>query len=140
MKLLILGLADAVNYIPTDLTYAIRIDSELIPFGSDFALQDSDLYTITQYVFDDRTPHEGDGKLLEEKTASQLIDDFKHRGLHYDTLLVHCIMAKNRSPAVGMALNDIFKIGYNLSELQHKYPDANKYIYETLITAAKKIL
>lgn len=140
MELLIMGLSDAISYIPKNPTYAIRIDSELTPLDADFVLQDSGLYTIKQYVFDDRTPHDGDGKLLDDETAHQLLDDFKQRGVDHDTLLVHCIMGKNRSPAVGMALNDIFRLGYDRYELQQQYLHANKYIYETLIAAAKRFL
>ncbi len=139
MDLLIMGLGDAIQYTPKNKTYALRIDSDAFPFGSHFALQDSGLYTIVKYSFDDRTPRWGSGKLFDVETAHRLLTDFKERGLSHDTLLVHCSRGKNRSPAVGIALNEIFKLGYNTTELKQKYSEANWFIYDLLMEVAKRL-
>ena len=143
MNLLIMSLFDAIKYIPSDSTYDIRIESPPNPgfdkpFAERYPLQKSDLYTIVEYNFDDRTPDFGSGKLFDEEIARRLLTDFKERGVSKETLLVHCARGKNRSPAVGIALNEIFNLGYDTKELKQKYPEATWYVYRTLLDVAKR--
>lgn len=140
MDLLIMGLLDSMAYEPTNRTYAIRIDSSFSPFGEGFNLQVSSLYTIVQYCFDDRSPRRGYGKLFDVKMARKLLTDFKERGLGQDTLLVHCTRGRNRSPAVGIALNEIFKLGHDGEALKKQYPQSTWFVYDTLIETARKVL
>ncbi|MFH1406103.1 MAG: hypothetical protein ABIG52_02700 [Nanoarchaeota archaeon] len=135
-----MGLREAIDYTPTNLTYAIRIDSQIAPFTNCFALQNSGLYTIVKYVFDDRTPKCGSGKLFDADIAQRLLTDFRENGLDHDTLLVHCFMGRNRSPAVGMALNEIFELGHDTDKLKKQYREANWFVYDTLIEVAKRLI
>lgn len=141
MDLLIMNLIDAVQYEPKNKTYAIRIQSGLGHFN--FELQNSGLYTVVEYTFDDDWPgffgKIGSNSItFNEEIAHRIIADFKCQGLEHDTLLVHCSRGINRSPAVGIALNDIFELGHDTEGLKKKYPEANWFIYNTLIKAAKK--
>ncbi len=145
MNLLIMNLFDAMDYVPTNSTYAIRIESppnsefHTKPFALRYPLQKSDLYTIVEYYFDDRTPDFGSGKLFDKKIAQRLLADFKELGLSKETLLVHCSRGKNRSPAVGIALNEIFNLGHDTKDLKQRYREANRHVYDVLLEVAKKL-
>lgn len=142
MDLKILGLIEAVTYQPTNPTYAIRISSkELVVLKT--ALQQSNLYTIVEYFFDDDDPTfwgkvSDDSITIDEIIAGNILSDFEEKGLDKDTLLVHCLGGKNRSPAVGIALNEIYNLGHNTEELKKQFPEANWYVYEMLLKVAKK--
>jgi len=141
MNLEILGSSDAIAYKPENPTYAIRIHSAMMRHV--FALQESNLYTVVEYTFDDDDPTRWgkisrDSITIDEHIASRILDDFKEEGLDKDTLLVHCHRGKNRSPAVGMALNEIYDLGHDTEELKRKFPEANWYVYEMLLKVAKR--
>ena len=141
MKLSIMGLDRAMEYIPTDPTYAIRIASK--PEDFRFALQNSGLYTTVEYLFDDDHPGLW-GKVSEDSItidgiiAGKILSDFKEKGTDKETLLVHCSRGKNRSPAVGIALNEIFALGNDTGRLKKEYPEANWYVYRVLIETSKR--
>ncbi len=138
MNLLIMGIGEAMEHTPTTSTYAIRIDLPKVPFGEYFCLRTSSLYTIVTYAFDDITPDFGRGKLFDQTMAQELLLDFKNRGLTQDTLLVHCLKGKNRSPAVGIALNEIFGLGQDTAQLKKQYFEANTHVYNTLLETAQR--
>lgn len=141
MKLLILSLTDAVTHKPTRQTYAIRISSPGLSLAG-FPLADSCLYSrIREYYFDDIEPscvcH--DDVLFDSTMAEMMLRDFQeHKGC-CKSLLVHCSRGRNRSPAVGMAFNEIFGFGYDPDKLKGRYPDANMHVYNVLKEAAKKL-
>ena len=138
MELLIMPLRIATLHVPHVKTYAIRIFSE---FGLDHltSMQKSDNWvSIERYVFDDVWPGMPGGLyprdvVFSEDIASRIIDDFMKRKDISEALLVHCSRGKNRSPAVAMALNEIFCLGHDTEELKKQYPDANWYVYETML-------
>ncbi|MBS3140460.1 hypothetical protein J4479_05665 [Candidatus Woesearchaeota archaeon] len=139
MDLEILSLLEACEYRPKNRTYALRIASPKHLYESPvFDLVNSPLYTIVTYAFEDENPprlyHS-----LTESLAKQILTDFKDRGLDQDTLLVHCSRGQNRSPAVGMALNDIFGLGYDRKVLKQKFPEANWHVYRRLLEVSKAI-
>lgn len=141
MDLKILGLAEAVAYQPTNSTYAIRIGSK--KKGLKAALQQSELYTIVEYFFDDVDPTRwgkvsADSITIDETIAESILSDFKEKGLDKETLLVHCLRGENRSPAVGIALNEIYDLGHDTEELKKQFPETNWYVYEMLLKVAKK--
>ena len=75
MNLLIMSLSDAIDYKPLHQTYAIRIHSARVYV--DEALEPSSFYTVKEYIFDDRTPQLGEGKLFDTMLAEKIINDFK---------------------------------------------------------------
>ena len=142
MDLYIINLERALDYMPTNRTYAIGIESAAYP--SHMELEKSRLYTIQKYVFDDITPHTPFSqrtrmKLFDESTAGKILVDFREQGLGHDTLLVYCLRGINRSPAVGIALNEIFTLGRDTNKLKKQFPETNWFVYNTLLAAAQKL-
>ncbi len=145
MDLHIFGKWDAQKFQPTKPTYAIRIFSS---YSQDFdkkPLAKSPLYhRIVEQTFDDIWPdYPGVGFenpiMFTEEMADSIIRDFSAHKDSIDALLVHCSRGMNRSPAVGLALNEIFNLGYNPDELKTKYPDATWFVYRTLKEVAGKL-
>ncbi len=146
MDLTITGWKGARDYRATKPTYAIRIYSAIDPFDYplpfEFPLHDSPLLTIDKYVFDDVWPGgfiPAGSRIFEDTLARRILTDFQNRGRTKEALLVHCSRGMNRSPAVGIALNAIFKLGYDPEVLKRQYPHTNRYIYDTLIHVARKM-
>ena len=125
-----MSLSDAIDYKPVRQTYAIRIHSAR--FDVDEPLEPSSLYTIKEYIFDDRTPQLGEGKLFDTMLAKKIIYDFKEQQERQKTLLVHCSRGLNRAPAIAIALNDIFQLGQDSEVLKQKFPETNWYIYDLM--------
>ncbi|MBS3094459.1 hypothetical protein J4474_02240 [Candidatus Pacearchaeota archaeon] len=140
MNLIISGLCDACEYVPKDRTYAIRLESPKYPFdGESYNLTKSGLWVVVHtYSFDDRNPSFGEGKLFKRDIAQKIISDFEEKFLETDSLLVHCTLGRNRSPAVGIALNNLFNLGNNSEDLMEEFPDFNKYVYGTLMSVGRK--
>ncbi len=139
MELLIMSLWDAAEHKPEKNTCALRIFSSYETFKK--PLQNSPFYVnIFEYIFDDVEPwyaKEND-VLFDTDMAKKLITDFDKNREKCESLLVHCGRGINRSPAVGMALNDIFKLGRDSSLLEKMYPECNWYIYNTMKEVAEK--
>lgn len=74
--------------------------------------------------------------LFDEEKAKKIIKDFSECRKDASSLIVHCLMGERRSPAVGMALNEIFELGAEIDEM--KYPRFNRYVYRTMLRLAKK--
>ncbi|HLD72535.1 MAG TPA: hypothetical protein VJA23_03035 [Candidatus Nanoarchaeia archaeon] len=140
MDLLIKGFIQAFQHQPTNPTYVIRINSEVFPLEKKHGHRDHPLYTPKEYTFDDRTPNLGSGRLFTPDIAERILTDFRTDGLDKEALLVYCIRGKNRSPAVGMALNEIFALGHDPEELGRQFPETNWYIYGTLLNVADKLM
>ena len=138
MKLLIKALRDAISYIPDNRTYAIRIFSSFVKERDKLPLHSSGLWVnVAEYVFDDNTDsYMACPKTIDDKIAISIITDFARHRETTETLLVHCTLGRNRSPAVAMALNDIFKLGYIPKELREEYVVANLYVYPKLLEIA----
>jgi len=133
MDLHILGLFEAIKFQPTKPTYAIRLVSGKNYPEERKPLFDSPFYQgIRFYQFDDITPSVGRGILFTEGMAQGILDDFIAQRLSVDALLVNCFHGENRSPAVGMALNEIYGLGHDMDALKKQYTEANWYVYETL--------
>lgn len=144
MDLLILPLCDAIQYHPVKKMYAIRISSEFSLDHLDSLVDSENWVKISSYVFDDVWPGMPGGLdprevVFNEDLAQRILLDFKEYIPQTEAVLVHCSMGRNRSPAVGIALNDIFGLGYDTDELKMRFPEANWYVYETLLNAGKDL-
>ena len=140
MDLLIYSLLDAIEHLPKKSTYAIRIyTSGELGYGT-IPLTESSLYFhIKEYVFDDIEPwSQRKGILLQEDLATLILSEFRDQGLSCESLLVHCAQGKNRSPAVAIALNEIFRLGHDTKKLQKRYPAYNQHVYKMLLETGKK--
>jgi len=133
-----MGIVDAVGYVPVVPTFAIRI------FGSDgrfkdYGLKNSELYRIHEYTFDDNDPHrEGaPGRIIiDGDIAREIIEDFRNGREGCSDLLVHCSMGEKRSPAVAIALNDIFDLGADKEALRRKYSFYDRGVYDVMMKSA----
>jgi len=176
MNLEILSLEEALNYVPLNKTYMLRILNE---FGHSFipSLKGENFIEERRYYFDDLWPknwkeyswvkNEDWNKMLEierknypKMTKESLIDYYESRGHPYrgctlfdpkkakkilsdfdkfknevDTIVVHCIRGKNRSPAIGIAMNEIY--GWEIEGLKKKFPNYRRFIYEIMIDVSK---
>lgn len=146
MDLHIFGKWDAQEFQPSKPTYAIRIFSSYNTDSDKKPLATSPLYhRIVEQTFDDIWPdYPGVGFenpiMFSEEMADSIIRDFSAHKDSIDTLLVHCSRGINRSPAVALALNEIFNLGYNPHELKKKYPHATWFVYDTLKEVARTII
>jgi len=144
MELLIKSLRDALEYTPKNKTYAIRISSER-SLDHLYDLVESDKWVnIASYVFDDIWPDMPGGlwgqyTILTDEKAKRIISDFKVYIPQTETLLVQCQRGRNRSPAVGIALNDIFELGYDTDSLKEEFPEFRPFVYDTFLQVGKDI-
>ncbi len=140
MDLHIFGWGEVFRFQPTKPTYAIRIASSENYLFDQKPLVDSPFYTkIVKYRFDDIEPGMRiDGLRFTGVIAEQILDDFKPYNDSIEALLVHCMVGESRSPAVAIALNEIFSLGHDGSALKERYSEMNKFVYRTLIEVAKK--
>lgn len=138
MDLKIFRLSKAITYQPINPTYAIRIGSKNSDF--EYELQKSGLYTIVKYIFDDDDPRwrhrKANSITINETIARKILIDFEEKGLDKETLLVHCIVGENRSPAVAIALNEIYDLGHDTEQLKREFPEATWYAYRMLLKIA----
>lgn len=147
MDLHILSRTGALNFEPIKLTYAIRIYSS-DPSYKPSKLKESRLYSrIVEYVFDVVDDDCEDGQIslcatgtvaLTEDVAHDLLIDFSKHKEGIEALMVHCSAGKERSPAVAIALNDIFNLGHNSEELKTKFFCFDNKTYETLLRVGAK--
>lgn len=140
----ICSLEEAIAYDPVQPTYAIRIFS---PSADDslYPLEDSPLFTtIQEHFFDDTFPDMPFDVSTDPQDiyvpfvpdmAYRIISEFEQQ-YRNETLLVHCKYGMNRSPAIAIALNDIFSLGHDSEYLQHEFPEYREYIYEVMIDIA----
>jgi protein-tyrosine phosphatase len=130
-------------------TCVIRIFPSCDPFGKRYRPLKEGSYYLFSYVFDHLYPK--DYKVLtdEEKKAVKLFDDAlaerilsDFRGVRnlVDTLVVHCDIGVNRSPAVAAALNHAFNLGISDDDTDYLPGDRdpNEHVYETLIRVARE--
>lgn len=139
-----MSLRDAIEYEPTKSTYALRI----FPAWGNFRkpLRESSLYkVIHKYVFDAISPPffnsssmSSNYVLFTPDLADKIISDFSVGKQGCESLLVNCTQGINRSPAVALALNEIFDLGYDSEVLKNKHPKYTKYVYDTLMKAATR--
>ena len=133
---------DALLHQPTRPTYAIRIFSHMYLKWGIPPLQDSTLYLcVKEYLFDDTEPgFIRPGEILfNEGIAREIISDFNQGRAGCNTLMIHCLAGKNRSPAVGISLNDIFYLGQDSEQLKQQYPAYREYLYRVMMETAKKM-
>ena len=132
---------DAAAHVPDKPTYAIRIFSSYKIDAQ--PLQESSLYKkVSEYTFDDNDTHpfiiKGGDKWLDEGTARKIVEDFRQNMEGVEALLVHCSRGENRSPAVAMALSELFDLGHDPEELKKKYDRYNHFVFDMLMRVGKE--
>ena len=138
MEIKIFSVWKAAEYQPINSTYAIRIFPSDTFSNSLPPLIDSPLYRkIMEYTFDDNDIHpflqERGPVWFNENIAEKIIKDFVESKDEIETLLVHCSVGKNRSPAVALSLNEIFGLGADSNALKTRYEHYNRFVYEMMV-------
>jgi predicted protein tyrosine phosphatase len=141
MDLHILSWSEAEKFVPTEPTFAIRIFSSWDAERP--CLVKSHLYVwIREYVFDDNN---GIFRVwpvdISEEISSRIVADFAVFRDRVAALLVHCSRGINRSPAVAVALNEIFDLGHDSPLLKRTYSPPEKWnitVYNSLIEAWRR--
>ena len=130
---------EALEHRAEEQTYVIRIrhsDHEK-PLRE---LRNQDMLKIHEYVFDDTLPGIYDftrGALFDVKMAQKVIQDFIDGKDSCSALLIHCARGQSRSPAVGIALDEIFNLGNDPEKLKTMHPRYNQHIYSLMKRIAK---
>lgn len=143
MELIICGEVEAHDYKPLKPTLAFRIflPSVLGNYLREKPLEGENYVGQYKYYFDDIWPGSWginkDSVMFDETLASQMLDDFEKHKSNIETFLIHCGRGINRSPAVAIAFNDIYKLGYDSKKLEEKYSEANWYVCNLLNRFAK---
>jgi hypothetical protein len=149
MNLEILSFEKAMEYIPLENSYGIRLlNSHWECYNPDLP-KNNNWITINEYKFDDIWPRgwkefQGEDELLnyegwyhhrrvlfDENMAKKILNDFEKVKNKIENIVIHCTYGRNRSPAVGMALNDIY--GWGIKGLEEKFPWYRKYIYNVMM-------
>ncbi len=146
MDLHIFGKWDAQKFQPAKPTYAIRIFSSYNTDSDKKPLVNSPLYhRIVEQTFDDIWPGSPtvgfrNPTMFTDEMADSILRDFSAYKDSIEALVVHCSRGINRSPAVALALNEIFGLGYDPDQLKIQYPDATWFVYDTLKAVARTIV
>ncbi len=140
MELYVLDRWEAESFDPPQQTYAIRIFSSYEPRSTRGHLRYSELYKkVAEYVFDDNDEHYKAGSVtITPEIADIIVQDFARHKDSVDILMVHCTQGRNRSPAVAIALNEAFNLGFNTSELKCIFKEYNQYVYKIVSEACRR--
>jgi predicted protein tyrosine phosphatase len=98
--------------------------------------------TIKSYIFDDvyHLQDEERFRLFKDEIAQKILTDFDNDGKDCKTLLVHCRAGISRSPAVAIALSEIFhlKTPEQIAEMKKNFSFYNKKVYNTLLRVSHR--
>jgi len=95
---------------------------------------------IRTYVFDDISQFtDNDLVLFNDEIADRIITDFDNDGKDCQMLLIHCWAGKSRSPAVAIALSEIFHLQTpeQIVALKKQFLIYNKRVYHTILDVNK---
>jgi len=152
MKLEILSYIQAQEFIPKTETAIMRIYSANPHDNAGYGkLKSSPLWIGEfKYIFDDidcmngeemdrnsrASPDENpDVSFMSRDIARQIVRDFNSVKNNIECLVIHCRYGMGRSAAVGMALNEAFKLGDSTFRMSKEFPKFNQAVYELVLEA-----
>ena len=92
--------------------------------------------SLMRYL-ESRGHFEGKGTLFNEKIARRILDDFEKVQCKVGSIIVHCIEGKNRAPAIGLAMNNIYGWGFE-EQIKNVFPSYRRFIYRIMMDVSKK--
>lgn len=149
MKINILKHIKAIPYQPQVPTYAIRIfdpdpGTLIMDLRGDYQVIKEYMFhdTDIDFILSNRPDHDVEASerkyhLFNSKIARNIIQDFSNNKEGCLELMVHCTLGGNRSPAVAMALNDIFNLSYDTEKMKQHYLCHNRFIYRLMMEESK---
>ncbi|MEK6757564.1 MAG: hypothetical protein AABX88_00400 [Nanoarchaeota archaeon] len=141
MRLTILPYRKAIIYEPQVKTLALRIFSSSHKNKEKRKLVNSELYQkISEYYFDDLFVNDSPNELFSGDLARRMLNDVEKSINSCEEILIHCVLGKSRSPAVGIALNEIYNLGDDSQKLKNQFPNFNERVYQILIQENIKTL
>ena len=154
MKLEILSAKKALKYVPLEKSGAIRIFNSSYRMRPPSLKENNNWIYVDEYFFDDIFPRSwkefhGEDELLNvrgwnhrnrilfsEKDAKKILKNYENMENEIENLIIHCVHGANRSPAIGIAMNDIYDWG--IKGLKEKFPEYRKYVYNIMMKEASK--
>jgi len=153
MEITILSLKEVQIYKPVHSACLIRIFGNEASYQEYAYLQGSFVKSAVHY-FDDfdlylemqqgeahlkKIIHTENPQIFHKNLALKIISEFDtwKKQESFTELVVHCYVGAGRSPAVAIALNDIFQLGYQAKDLIGRYPEYNKYIFDVMVLTGK---
>lgn len=142
MKIKVVPYVEAIKLEPRAPTYAIRIfgtkPESKIRSETPLPVQ-GNWVRIRKYEFDDLTSYESGQTLFGQAIAREIISDFRRYQKECEELVVHCFAGRSRSPAVAIALNEIFDLGYDPRRMKSNFPKYNRFVYLKMMAASKSL-
>ena len=89
---------------------------------------------LISYYESEGHPYER-GDLFNKNFAKQILSDFEKVKKNTETILIHCRKGNNRSPAVGIAMNEIF--GWEIYGLKERFPHYRRFVHKILMDVVK---
>jgi len=122
MKISVLNIHDAAKYIPKGNAVIIRIADSL-----DMPKLKGEYLDSISFFFSDLDFELSDYAIKEEDAIN--LKNFVDKNSPYiDEIVVHCVYAQGRSPAVGYVLSKYFNLSFDIAQ----YPDINKLVIKKL--------
>jgi hypothetical protein len=157
LELIVKSNINVVSFMPPTPAALMRINGGDCGSHQFLDIDKSRYVQIRTYIFDDRDPRKDYGlglgpvptaKLVEmhsygwvpfdEQMAVVILDDFERMMPWIKTLVIHCNAGQRRSPAVAIALDELYGLGNKT--LRDNYPEPNQWVYDTLITVGERRL
>ncbi len=150
MTIYVMGCEEAAIFFPLRPTLVMRI---LNPGVESLAapLRNSLLFCIKEYCFEDvdkdtltrNYPNFDLSRLAERQIftpiiAQAILRDFSNEADNYKDHLFHCTQGISRSPAVAIALNELYLKNDEAAAMKKRFPKYNRYVYRLLCEQARQ--
>lgn len=78
----------------------------------------------------------GGRTLFDDVIAKKILDDYEEVSRDVENIMIHCRLGENRSPAIGIAMNEIYD--WKISGLKERFPSYRRFVYDKMLKVAKE--